>query len=143
MPDAKLLVLGAIILIRAVLGKCVRAILEKYGGVARFVAPDAAFSEAEEHLPTILGERGTPVANGVTVLRAISKVARPVADDTYAGFEKTAKRLLAKRDIDDWPVLAAATVFNFWTEDTDFLGAAVATWTTDRVEMYLMNTTSG
>jgi hypothetical protein len=24
-----------------------------------------------------------------------------------------------------------------WTEDTDFFGCGVATWTTDRVEIYL------
>ena len=25
---------------------------------------------------------------------------------------------------------------NAWTEDTDFFGAGVATWTTDRIEVY-------
>jgi hypothetical protein len=44
-----------------------------------------------------------------------------------------------KRDEDDWPVLAAALTFGcpIWTEDTDFFGCGVATWTTDRVELYL------
>jgi predicted nucleic acid-binding protein len=143
-PDAKLLVLDANILIRAVLGKRVRAILAQYGGTVRFVAPEAAFSEAEEHLPTILSKRGTPVAKGMAVLRAVGKVVQSIGHDTYAAFEKVAKRRLAKRDIDDWPILATAMVFNcpVWTEDTDFFGAGVATWTTDRVEMYLENTTN-
>jgi hypothetical protein len=35
-------------------------------------------------------------------------------------------------------------VFNcpVWTEDADFFGASVATWTSDRVEMYLENVTN-
>ncbi|MCC6367466.1 MAG: nucleotide-binding protein, partial [Bryobacterales bacterium] len=42
-------------------------------------------------------------------------------------------------DEDDWPVLAAALALccPIWTEDTDFFGCGVATWTTDRVELYL------
>jgi len=140
-PDAKLLVLDANILIRAVLGKRVRSILVQYGSRVRFVAPEAAFSEAEEHLPTILGKRGAPVAEGMKVLDAIGRVVESAGHDTYSAFEKTAKRRLAKRDLDDWPILATALVFNcpIWTEDTDFFGAGVATWTTDRVEMYLEN----
>jgi predicted nucleic acid-binding protein len=141
-PDAKLLVLDANILIRAVLGKRVRAILVQYGNRVRFVAPEAAFSEAEEHLPTILGKRGTTVAIGMTVFGAVGKVVQSIGHDTYATFEKNSKRRLAKRDIDDWPVLATAMVFNcpVWTEDRDFFGTGVAIWTTDRVEMYLENT---
>jgi hypothetical protein len=30
-----------------------------------------------------------------------------------------------------------------WTEDTDFFGCGVATWTTDRVELYLLALTEG
>ncbi len=39
------------------------------------------------------------------------------------------------RPTDDWPVLAAALALDcpIWTEDTDFFGYGVATWTTDRV----------
>jgi hypothetical protein len=87
-PDAKLLVLDANILIRAVLGKRVRAILVQYGGVALFVAPEAAFSEAEKHLPTILSKRGMPVAKGMTVFSAVDKVVQSIAHDTYVAFEK-------------------------------------------------------
>jgi predicted nucleic acid-binding protein len=39
----------------------------------------------------------------------------------------------------DWPVvaLAIATAAPIWTEDADFLGSGVATWTTRTVEIYL------
>jgi predicted nucleic acid-binding protein len=45
----------------------------------------------------------------------------------------------ARRDEDDWPILASALALGcpIWTEDTDFFGCGVATWTTDRVELYL------
>jgi predicted nucleic acid-binding protein len=141
-PDAKPLVLDANILIRAVLGKRVRSILVRYGGRIRFVAPEVAFSDAKQHLPTILGKRSAPIAEGMKVLDAVGKVVESIGPDTYSAFEKTAKRRLANRDTDDWPILATAMVFNcpVWTEDTDFFGAGVATWTTDRVEIYLENT---
>jgi predicted nucleic acid-binding protein len=42
-------------------------------------------------------------------------------------------------DADDWPVLACAMTIGcpIWTEDADFFGTGVATWTTDRIELYL------
>ena len=51
-----------------------------------------------------------------------------------------AGNVLATRDPDDWPVLASALALGcrpIWTEDTDFFGCGVATWTTDRVQMFL------
>jgi predicted nucleic acid-binding protein len=53
-----MLVLDANILIRAVLGKRVRTILEQYAATVRFLAPDVAFGDAWEHLPSILSKRG-------------------------------------------------------------------------------------
>ena len=57
----------------------------------------------------------------------------------YADFEETAKERTAGRDEDDWPVAAVALALDspIWTEDRDFFGAGIATWTTDRVELYL------
>ncbi len=42
---------------------------------------------------------------------------------------------------EDWPVIACALALEcpIWTEDRDFFGAGVPTWTTDRVELYLAN----
>ena len=50
-----------------------------------------------------------------------------------------ARQRMDRRDKDDWPILAAALALDcpIWTEDTDFFGCGVATWTTDRVELYL------
>lgn len=43
------------------------------------------------------------------------------------------------RDPMDWPVVAAALALDcpIWTEDKDFFGTGVATWTTDCIEIYL------
>lgn len=62
-----------------------------------------------------------------------------VEAETYTAFESVARERIHKRDEDDWPVLAAALTMDcpIWTEDTDFFGCGVATWTTDRVELYL------
>ena len=49
------------------------------------------------------------------------------------------KALVARRDPEDWPILAAALALGcpIWTEDTDFFGCGVATWTSDRVRIFL------
>jgi len=45
------------------------------------------------------------------------------------------------RDPADWPPLALALQLEcaIWTEDQDFFGTGVATWTTATVERYLEN----
>lgn len=45
-------------------------------------------------------------------------------------------------DSDDWPVIASALVLGcpIWTEDRDFFGTVIPTWTTGRVELYLAHT---
>jgi predicted nucleic acid-binding protein len=58
--------------------------------------------------------------------------------ETYCEFEVIARQRI--RDVRDWPVLATALALNcpVWTEDQDFFGSGVATWTTDTVAMYLI-----
>ena len=43
------------------------------------------------------------------------------------------------RDIEDWPTAALALTLGcpIWTEDADFFGTGIATWTTDRVKIFL------
>ena len=59
--------------------------------------------------------------------------------ETYLSFEHLARQRIAHRDEDDWPMLAAALALDcpVWTEDTDFFGCGVATWKSDRVELFL------
>jgi predicted nucleic acid-binding protein len=134
-----LLVLDANILIRAVLGRRVISLLVRYGTTVQFFAPESAFEEAQEHLPSILAKRNIPLAESLTVLNSLSRIVQPMSAEAYAAFEPIARQRLAGRDEEDWPVLAAALALNcpIWTEDFDFFGAGIATWTTDRVELCL------
>lgn len=45
------------------------------------------------------------------------------------------------RDINDWSIVATALLLDcpIWTEDSDFFGSGIATWTTDRVYLYFEN----
>jgi predicted nucleic acid-binding protein len=133
------LVLDANILIRAALGSKVLVLLRKYWGDVEFLAPDIAFQEAREHLPEILARRGVPIAPAIATLDQLANLVQAVDADVYSPFETIARERIEVRDEDDWPVLAVALTLRcpIWTEDTDFFGCGVATWTTDRVELYL------
>jgi predicted nucleic acid-binding protein len=133
------LVLDANILIRAVLGNRVLTLIRQHAGQAEFWAPEAAFAEAREHLPAILGPRGIAAGPALELLDLVSRIVQTVEAETYSQFEEIARARLKQRDEDDWPVLAAALALGcpIWTEDTDFFGCGVATWTTDRIELYL------
>ena len=134
-----MLVLDANILIRAVLGSHVLFLLRKYAEQAVFLAPDIAFEEAREHLPGILKKRNVPLAPAMATLDLVAELVQRVELETYACVEALARQRIERRDKDDWPVLAAALALGcpIWTEDTDFFGCGVATWTTDRVELFL------
>ena len=134
-----MLVLDANILIRAVLETRVPMLLRKYAGQAEFFVPDYAFREASEHLPVILERRTMPIHTALETLDSLRKLLQIVELETYAPAEAVARQRLGHRDQDDWPILASALVLGhpIWTEDTDLFGCGVATWTTDRVELYL------
>lgn len=59
----------------------------------------------------------------------------------YEELEAVARLRLFRRDPDDWPVVATALLLNapIWTEDKDFFGSGIATWTSDRIEIHLRN----
>src|SRR5712692_3208552 len=103
-----MLVLDANILIRAVLGSRVLGLLTKYSSQADFFAPDVAFDEAREHLPGILDKLRVAAAPATAILVSLGELVQIVEFETYAGFEAIARQRLARRDEEDWPVLAAA-----------------------------------
>lgn len=136
-----LLVLDANILIRAVLGSKALLLLRRYAGEVEFRTPDVTFEEAREHLPEILARRKIATAPAMEMLDLLTRLVRTVDAETYSQYEAIARERIDRRDGDDWPVLAAALALDcpIWTEDRDFFGCGVATWTTDRVELYLAN----
>ncbi len=136
---SKALVLDANILVRAVLGKRVREVIEAYAEVVSFFVPEAAFAEVEEHLPALVIKRGNDPGKALAFLNTLERLLEVIGRDVYGEFEAEARERLSQRDPDDWPVLAAALALGcpIWTEDTDFFGCGVATWTSSSVQMFL------
>jgi len=134
-----MLVLDANILIRAVLGSRVLTLVRQYAPQIDFVAPDVAFRDAREKLPAILERRGVPIAHAMATLDSLVMLIQTVEFEEYSRFEAMARQRIERRDEDDWPIVATALALDcsIWTEDTDFFGCGVATWTTDRVELFL------
>jgi len=134
----KPLVLDANILIRAVLGQRVRRILESHADNISFFIPETAYAEAEEHLAALVVKRGGDPAKAVRLLRSMAALGTVVSRDLYADFEAEARKRLAARDPDDWPILAAALALGcpIWSEDTDFFGCGVATWTSASIDSF-------
>jgi predicted nucleic acid-binding protein len=135
----KALVLDANILIRAVLGQRVRRIFEVHAESISFFLPEAAYAEAEEHLAALVVKRGGDPAKALAALKAMAALATIVGDDLYGDFEAEARKRLGTRDPEDWPILAAALALGcpIWTEDTDFFGCGVATWTSGSIDIFL------
>ncbi len=135
-----MIVLDANILIRAVLGRRVRQLIERYSAKrVRFVAPDVAFQDAQRYLPLLLKKRGKSSAGVSEALEYLRSVIQPIHRELYGEFEAEARQRLRGRDEEDWPVLATALGLEcpIWTEDADFFGAGVAVWTTSRIEIFL------
>jgi predicted nucleic acid-binding protein len=132
------LVLDANILVRAVLGKRVGDILERHHHHAKFFSPEICFEEAREHLPAILKKRGIDPSHALETLDHLRAIVQPVKATFYRRLERTARSRIRSRDDDDWPALALALSLNLpiWTEGQDLFGVGIATWTTDRIELY-------
>lgn len=134
----KALVLDANILIRAILGKRVRQLLLDNAATTKFFAPDVAYLDARKYLPALLEKRGLESGAAMTVLDALESIVQPVELELYEGLKQQSLQRISIRDADDWPVIACALTLGcpVWTEDADFFGTGVATWTTDRVALY-------
>lgn len=70
----------------------------------------------------------------------VIRVGRQEASISRAGNnEKVGRERVLPCDPGDWPIVSVDLLLDFpiWTENQDFFGSGVATWTTDRVELYL------
>jgi predicted nucleic acid-binding protein len=90
-----------------------------------------------------LKRRGKPLIDISVVLEYLKNLIEPVTLELYAVFESEARQRLRGRDESDWPILATALALAcpIWTEDADFFGTGVATWTTNRIEIFLQGQT--
>lgn len=137
--SSKAIVLDANILIRAVLGRRVRELIFNNVATVKFFAPDVAYADARKYLPALLKKRGVDSNVLMLVLDRLEGVVQSIDAELYEGMQQQALKRIAVRDEDDWPVLACAMTLGcpVWTEDKDFFGTGVATWTSDRIALYL------
>jgi predicted nucleic acid-binding protein len=139
--SSRMLVIDANILLRAVLGVRVRSIVEAYCGDVPMFVPAQCVAEVREYLPALCAKRNWDMAPSLALLDALLVLIRVVEKGFYADFEDEANRRIGSRDINDWPVVALALSLDasVWTDDADFFGSGLATWTTETVEIYLSN----
>lgn len=71
-------------------------------------------------------------------LLIFNEITTSVPMESYLCFEEEAKTRIHK-DLDDWQTVALALYLELpiWTEDKDFFGCGIATWSTDTLIKYL------
>lgn len=139
METNKQIVLDANILMRAVLGKKVKPLLEKHYADVQFFTPRVCYQDAKKYLPPLFKKKNLEERDAIEALDELMSLVNILDASVYCLYAIESKQRIAIRDVDDWPVVAAAMMLNcpIWTEDADFFGAGVATWTSDRVHLYL------
>jgi len=136
--SSRILVLDANILIRAVLGNKVRDYLLKYSGNIDFVTPDVCMADAKKYLPILFEKRSLPPESALKLLSSFDCLLQIVDEGAYEIHSNDARQRIQSRDIQDWPIVATALALNapIWTEDQDFFGSGLPTWTTDRIHIF-------
>jgi len=136
---SKSLVLDANILIRAVFGVRARALLKEHGNSVAFYCPDVCWEEAQRNVGAIARRQRVSVAAAQEFLEGLALLVAEIDRSLYSAHEATARSRIVSRDITDWPIVATALLLDcpIWTEDRDFFGSGVATWTTRNVGLYL------
>jgi predicted nucleic acid-binding protein len=139
MSTNKRIILDANILIRAVLGTKVRDLIQEFSPTTQFFTPDLCHEDAVKYLPILFIKRNLPPEDALNVLTNLTYFIHIVDSSVYSLYEVEAKQRIAVRDINDWSIVAASLLLDcpIWTEDNDFFGCGVATWTSDRVRLYL------
>jgi len=135
--ERKRLVLDANILIRGCFGRRVRTVLANHAEQADFFVAQAALSEASRYVADLARRRGLDEAICLEALQSLLIIVQVVDDALIANTKDEAQARI--RDPEDWPTLALSLQLEcaVWTEDQDFFGTGVATWTSSTVERYL------
>jgi predicted nucleic acid-binding protein len=132
------MVLDANIPVRAVFWIRVFQLIETYEEDTTFCCPDVCVEEAKQHIPRIAKLRGDDATIVLNALDRLATFLQVVDRSLYGQLEESARARISARDPDNWPIVATALLLNapIWTEDRDFFGSGIATWTTDRIEIY-------
>lgn len=108
--------------------------------------PEQMWAETQVELPrrirAFVERRGLEPGVAVELVRmcfeAIEANVVILDEAIYSAVEDEA-RARSLRDADDWPVVAGALAVAaaIWTNDNDFLGTGIATWTTESLHAWL------
>jgi len=114
--------------------------------------PEQMWSETEVELPRRIAsfarqhqlDRGIAERLTTLCLEAVEANVIIIDHAVYAAAEEEAVAR-SLRDRRDWPVVACALALSagIWTNDNDFLGVGVPTWTTDTLEAWLGRQAAG
>ncbi|MEQ9372051.1 MAG: PIN domain-containing protein [Coleofasciculus chthonoplastes F3-SA18-01] len=88
MSTKKQIVLDANILVRAVLGRKVRGLLEEYVTTAQFFTPDECYLDASKYLPPLFEKRNLPAQEALDVLEQLTCLIEVVDYDLYNFYEE-------------------------------------------------------
>jgi predicted nucleic acid-binding protein len=135
--ERKRLVIDANILIRGCLGIRVRTLIAEYADQVDFFVAEANVAEAAAYIADLARAKSLDEAVCTEALLSLMRVVQMVEDSVL---ESAREEALARiRDADDWPALALGLQLEcaIWTEDQDFFGTGIATWTSGTVERYL------
>ena len=134
----RILILDANILIRAVLGSKVRNLLIEFSQSVEFFTPDVCLEDAQKYLPILFEKRSLPAEPALKVLSNLQCLLKIIDKSLYQEQAMEAQQRIKNRDFHDWPIVATALTFNapIWTEDQDFFGSGLPTWTTDRIHIF-------
>ena len=137
--SSKSIVLDANIVIRAVLGERVRNLIIQHNEDVDFFVPDICLVDAYKYLPQLFNKRNMSSDTAIALLDKFKLILNIVEPEIYRQHASEAKERMKDRDIDDWPIVATALVLDcpIWTEDKDFFGSGMSTWTTDRIHLFL------
>jgi PIN domain len=138
--EHKRLVLDANILLRAVFGVRVRALLETYEDSVSFYTPDICFGDARKYIPVITATRQFDPASGLIVLNQLARLVEIVDQSLYEEHESSARERMLSRDVSgtgqSWQP-HCCSIAPSGPKIQDFFGSGIATWTTNNVELYL------
>ena len=137
----KALVLDANILIRAVLGTKVRNLILENTQSVNFFVPEVCVADARKYLPEILSSRGLDPLPAIQLLSGLMRHIQILELGWLEDFEESARERMKNLDPDDWHLLAAALALDcpIWTQDADFFGVGVITWSTQHIESFFRN----
>lgn len=108
---AKQLILDANILMRAVLGTRVVALIRDYAPTVDFLTVDEAFEDVSTYLPQVLAKRGSEAAEtqaALAKLRILQQIIQTIPTELFEELEPLARDRLKGRDEEDWPYVALA-----------------------------------